>query len=173
MPGDPATMNEDDAMERGTRIHRLLEYLPQVAPSERAAYGPRVLATHDPELVADVIRLLDQPDLAHLWDPAALSEIDITADIDGIGRIHGTIDRLIISDDVVLAVDYKSNQIVPDDVDQTPTGILRQMAAYHAALGKIYPDRTISVAILWTSSGKLVHVPVKLLHDTLIGMSVP
>jgi len=173
MPGDPARADIEDAMERGTAIHSLLEYLPQADPKERKALGQRVLEHNDPGLVEEVVRLLDQPDLAHLWDPTALTEIDVTADIDGIGRIHGTIDRLIIREDSVLAIDYKSNQIVPDHATQTPLGILRQMAAYDAALRQIYPDRDVCVGILWTATGTLMQLPKELLHETLNGLSIP
>jgi ATP-dependent helicase/nuclease subunit A len=173
MPGDPAKSDQEDAMERGTKIHRLLEYLPQAAPTERHALGLRVLDNADADLVDEVIALLDNPDLTHLWHPDALTEIDITADLPGIGRIHGTIDRLIISDTEVLAIDYKSNQIVPIDVTQTPLGVLRQIAAYDAALRQIYPDRTVITGILWTSTAHFAALPSDLLHETLNGISIP
>jgi ATP-dependent helicase/nuclease subunit A len=173
MPGDPAKLNIEDAMERGTKIHRLLEFLPQTEVTNRHALGLRVLNDGDAELVSDVIQLLDNPNLAHLWDPSALTEIDITADLPGIGRIHGTIDRLIITKTEVLAIDYKSNQIVPDQPAQTPLGVLHQMAAYFAALRQIYPDRPIRMGILWTAAAHFAELPDDLLHETLNDLTIP
>ncbi len=173
MPGDPASMDHEDALERGTKIHRLLEYLPQAAPNTRHALGLRVLNNQDADLVAEVISLLEHPELAALWHPDALTEIDITADLPGIGRIHGTIDRLIITDTEVLAIDYKSNHVVPNAPSQTPLGVLRQMAAYFAALRQIYPDRVIKMGILWTATANFAELPNDLLHETLNGLTVP
>ncbi|WP_439153663.1 double-strand break repair helicase AddA [Yoonia sp.] len=170
LPGDPGAADED-AMERGTLIHRLLEHLPLVAPTERMALGLRLIERQDPALVSQVIGLLDTPALAHLWDGNALTEVDVTADIPGIGRIHGAIDRLLVMPDHVLAVDYKSNTVVPETAAQTPDGLLRQMAVYHHALGQIFPDHDVKVAILWTQTAVLMPLGADLLHDTLVLVS--
>ncbi|KJZ19431.1 double-strand break repair helicase AddA [Loktanella sp. S4079] len=172
MPGDPADHDGDAAKLRGTLIHKLLEYLPEIPKAERKAIGHRLIEQGDPDIVDAVITLLDEPHLAHLWDSNALSEVDVTAHIDGIGRIHGTIDRLIVNETQVLAVDYKSNHTVPSDTSKTPMGILRQMAAYFAALRQIYPDHDITVGILWTQNGQLDLLSPELLHETLKGISI-
>lgn len=167
LTGDPGATDED-AKERGTLIHRLLEHLPLTAPTDRLTYGLRLIERNDPDLVAEVIKLLDTPALAHLWDRAALTEVDVTADIPGIGRIHGAIDRLLIMPDHVLAVDYKSNAIVPETPAQTPDGLLRQMAAYDHALRQIFPDHAVQVAILWTQTADFMPLDADLLHETLL-----
>ncbi|WP_296374938.1 double-strand break repair helicase AddA [Yoonia sp.] len=172
LPSD-VTGNDADAMARGTLIHRLLEHLPVIAPAKRMEFGLRLIEQDDPALVAQVISLLDNPALAHLWADNALTEVDITADIPGIGRIHGAIDRLLIATDCILAVDYKSNAVIPDDPAQTPAGLLRQMAVYHHALGQIYPDMPVQVAILWTASGRLTLLPDDLLSGALANLPIP
>jgi len=48
---------------------------------------------------------------------------------------------------------------VPDTPDAVPEGLLRQMGAYAAALGDIYPDREIETALLWTRTGGLMPLP--------------
>jgi ATP-dependent helicase/nuclease subunit A len=162
LPGDTLE-GDEDAMERGTMIHLLLEHLPLVAPQDRAAHAAALIPLADPALIADVARLLDQPELGHLWADDALAEVPITADLLGLGRIHGTIDRLIVTGDRVLAVDYKTNRQVPDQATQTPLGVLRQQAAYRAALMQVFPGRQIDVAILWTANGQLMTLPDDLL----------
>jgi ATP-dependent helicase/nuclease subunit A len=173
MPGDPADLDSDDAMARGTLIHRLLEHLPLADAKDRHDLGMRIIQTGDATLVASVMRLLEIPSLAWLWVSDALTEVDITADIIGLGRIHGAIDRLIITDTKITAIDYKSNRVVPDNAADTPIGLQRQMAAYHNALAQIYPDHTIEAAILWTDTGTLTVLPDDLLHDALNGVTVP
>ncbi len=172
MPGDPGGDDQDAAKERGTRIHSLLEHLPLALPENRMALGQRLIGPNDDELITEVVTLLATPGLSHLWDNAALTEVDITADIPPIGRVLGAIDRLIIRPDSILAVDYKSNRLVPDQPAQTPLGLLRQMAAYHAALTQTYPNRNIEIAILWTQTAKLMPLPPDLLHEALNSVTV-
>ncbi len=171
--GDPSELDVEDALARGTMIHKLLEHLPMVPSEKRLDLGLRLIQSDDQALVLEIITLIDTPDLAWLWATEALTEVDITADIAGIGRIHGAIDRLIITDQKITAIDYKSNKLVPDTPPQTPLGLQRQLAAYHQALSAIYPDHTIEAAILWTHTGSLMVLPEDLLHDALIGLATP
>jgi ATP-dependent helicase/nuclease subunit A len=170
LPGDVAD-DDEDAKERGTQVHLLLEHLPRAKREDRAGLGHALVPT-DTVLTDSVIRLLDQSDLAHLWTSGALTEVPITADLPGLGRIHGTIDRLILTPTTVLAVDYKTNRIVPDSPAQTPLGVLRQQAVYDAALRQVFPDRQIEVAILWTTTSQLMALPATLLHETMTGLAV-
>lgn len=167
MPGDPAGDDPADALERGTQIHLLLEHLPLAARDMRHELGLQLLQTNDAALVDEVIALIDKPDLAWVWGADALTEVDITADIPGLGRIHGAIDRLIIGPDTITAIDYKSNRLVPAAPGDTPLGLQRQLAAYSHALQQIYPNHTIKAAILWTSAGTLTVLPQQHLHDAL------
>ena len=167
MPGDPAGDNVEDAMERGTQIHLLLEHLPMAAPMARRQLGLQLLQTNDTDLVDDVIALIEKPDLQWIWGAEALTEVDITADIPGLGRIHGAIDRLIIGASSITAIDYKSNRIVPATPQETPIGLQRQLAAYEHALREIFPDHAIETAILWTHSGTLTKLPQQHLHEAL------
>jgi ATP-dependent helicase/nuclease subunit A len=171
LAGDLAD-DDADAKERGTLIHLLLEHLPRAAPADRAGLG-HALVPVDPTLTDSVIRLLDQSGLTHLWGDDALTEVPITADLATLGRVHGTIDRLILTPSTVLAVDYKTNRLVPGSPAQTPLGVLRQQAVYHAALRQVFPDRQITVAILWTATAQLMHLPEPLLQETMTGLAMP
>lgn len=173
MAGDPSELDPDDAMARGTLIHKLLEHLPMAAADQRMALGLRLIQSDNAALVQEVMDLIDKPDLAWLWATEALTEVDVTANLAGIGRIHGAIDRLIITDGKITAIDYKSNKSVPESAEQTPMGLQRQLAAYHLALRAIYPDHKIEAAILWTHTGSLMVLSDALLHDALIGLATP
>ena len=92
-----------------------------------------------------------------------LREVALAAPLPGLGVMTGTVDRLLIAPSRVLAIDYKSNAEVPDTAADTPEGILRQMAAYRAALREIWPGRRVEVAVLWTRSRSLMPLPDPLL----------
>jgi ATP-dependent helicase/nuclease subunit A len=79
----------------------------------------------------------------------------------------GVIDRLIVEDTRVLAVDFKTNAAIPDTPDTVPEGLLRQMGAYAAMLAPLYPDRRIDTAILWTRTATLMPLPHDLVSAAL------
>jgi ATP-dependent helicase/nuclease subunit A len=182
LPGD-AGLTEEAAKRRGSQIHLLLEGLPGVDPtlwSEKA----RLILSQDewratPEeadtLYHEVRAVLSDPGLHHLFGPETLAEVAISARLDELGgrRIHGVIDRLIIHPDHILAVDFKTNAVVPADAKTCPEGILRQMGAYAAALSQIYPGRRIDTAILWTRTAALMPLPNDLVIQALRRSTLP
>ena len=118
---------------------------------------------------------MTKPELNFVFTPEALAEVDISADLPSLGgrRIHGTIDRLVINETEILAIDFKSNAVVPSDAAHCPEGILRQMAAYGEALKLIYPDKKINMAVLWTKTATLMALPGGLLSDALSRTDLP
>ena len=178
--GETGLDDEDVAMARGRLLHTLLEHLPTVPPEDRATLGHTLLQGHpdtfdaEPNMVPDVMNLIIDPKLSHIFASDALAEVDVTAALPQNGlRMHGAIDRLIVTDTTVLAVDFKTNRLVPDSPDRTPDGLLRQMGAYHAALVQIFPDHQIEVAILWTATATLTTLPEKLVSNALAAVTAP
>lgn len=177
LAGDHAELPEDDAKLRGTAIHLLLEHLPNIPVADRPHAAQNLIKSLDAGTIVDdvpahVDRILTAPHLSHLWTTDALAEVDITATI-GPHRFHGTIDRLLVTDTRVLAIDYKSNKIVPSDPAKTPEGLLRQMGAYHAGLTAVFPDHEIEVAILWTETANLMPLENDLVSAALNRVTVP
>jgi len=176
LPGDIDEDDSEGAKARGRIIHTLSEVLPGVVPADRARIAQTLMARHaDRNLVADAASLIDEvlalladPDLAAIFEDG-LPEVDITATLPELrdSRIHGAIDRLLVTKTEVLAVDLKSNRVVPDRVEQVPLGLRRQMAAYRGALTQIYPDRAVGTALLWTRTGALMKLPDDMLSHAL------
>ena len=158
-------LDETAAMRFGTKVHLLLEHLPSVSPAERAMLAQGLLSDFDEKeenaaVCAEVETVLSNKDLAPLFAEDALSEVALSAPSATLGkRLHGIIDKLILSEDRVLAVDFKTNATVPEAPQDTPLGILRQMGAYSEALALIYPNRKIETAILWTKTASLMTLP--------------
>ncbi len=87
--------------------------------------------------------------------------------------MQGIIDRLIVSGDHVLAVDFKSNALVPDRAENVPPGILRQLGAYAAVLQQIYPDRRVDLAIVWTATVQLMPIPLNIVRAAMQNPTLP
>ncbi|OOY03642.1 double-strand break repair helicase AddA [Thioclava sp. F28-4] len=164
--GDGETMDEDEALRHGRNLHRLLEHLPERPRDQWEDLAELLLSEGEDALLpgeiepvlAEAIRVLEAPGMAAWLGPDCLAEVELTAALEEFGgqRIHGFIDRLRIDAEGVHVLDYKSNRIVPASPDQVPEGIVRQMAAYRAALRQIHPGRSITCAILWTQDGTIM-----------------
>ena len=170
LPGEEG-LDEDAAKSRGRNIHRLLEVLPEWPQPVWPDIAAQVLGPDaDPSLLSEVTGVLTAPDLAALFAANTLSEVPITAHLDALEerRIHGVIDLLVIQDARILAVDFKSNAIVPQTPETCPEGLLRQMGAYAHALQTLYPNHKIETALLWTSVPKLMYLTHDLVTDALL-----
>ncbi|WP_297770458.1 double-strand break repair helicase AddA [uncultured Roseovarius sp.] len=176
LPGERG-LDEEAAKRRGRQVHRLLEFLPSVPAQDWPATAARLLSNGGDTatgeelalLLAEAEKVLIRPGLHALFAPGALTEVAITANLDALQgrRIHGIIDRLIIEDARVLAVDFKTNALVPDVARECPDALLRQMGAYAHALAQLYPDRRIETAILWTRTATLMPLPHDLVTEAL------
>ena len=67
----------------------------------------------------------------------------------------------------MLIVDYKTVRPPPASEDEVPAIYLRQLAAYRAALARIYPGREIRCALLWTEGPLLMPISPEILAGYL------
>ena len=75
------------------------------------------------------------------------------------GRIiSGQIDRLVITTDKVMIVDYKTNRPAAKSLEQVPSGYLKQLRAYKKLAAQIYPDKKIETYILWTNTAQMMEI---------------
>ncbi|MCC5987321.1 MAG: double-strand break repair helicase AddA [Pararhodobacter sp.] len=160
------------ALARGSMIHLLLEHLPALPRGDWPEQANALLAAFDaPEVEAlaciiEAMAILNDSSLEWLFAPEVLAEAALGGD--WLGRpLWGAIDRLLVEPERVLAVDFKSNRLVPETAADTPEGLLRQMAAYAHLLRAIYPARRIETAILWTSSARLMPLDTALMEPAL------
>jgi ATP-dependent helicase/nuclease subunit A len=103
------------------------------------------------------LAILDHPDFAPLFAPGSLAEIPIVGIVDG-RALSGQIDRLVVAEDRVLIVDFKTLRAAPATEDEVPSIYLSQLAGYRAALAGIYPGREICCALLWTQGPWLMPI---------------
>ena len=174
----PSRMAQDGRFLRGTLTHALLQHLPSLPETARAAAAEVFLATRGAALSARVRSQIVDEALAILADPAfsalfgsqSRAEVPIAAVIpptSGRGaalRINGQIDRLALVDGEVLVVDYKTNRPPPTRAEDIAEAYLLQLAAYRLALAEIYPGRRVRAAILWTDGPRIMEIAEQLLE---------
>jgi len=169
---------EDEAwrFRRGLLIHRLLQTLPDLAPDQRAEAGARFLASPqhrlDPArqaaLLAEVLGVLDDPRFARVFGPGSLAEVPVVGRI-GDKVLSGQIDRVLVTDEAVWIVDFKTNRPPPTEVRDVAPVYLGQMAAYRAAVSTIWPGRPVRCALLWTDAPRLMELPDAVLDRIALG----
>ena len=158
------------AAKRGVLVHALLERLPDVPADDRARLATEWLARNGREFdeVAQhemrdlALRVLETPEFSDVFGPDSLAEVPMAATVAG-QVIAGTIDRILIKDDAITIVDFKTARRPPSTADSVPDSILKQMAAYAVALEAIYPGRTIRAGVLYTQTPQLIEIPQELI----------
>ena len=172
----PSLVSGSQRFLRGTLAHTLLEHLPALKPSQRRKAAMTYLEQAGGELpdkarkaLADeVVRVLGQEDFAAVFGTGSLAEVPIIGEIALPGggpplRITGQIDRLVVLPDAVVLVDFKTNRPPPRALADVPRAYLLQLSAYRLILNRIYEDRPVRAALLWTSIPELMPIPGHLL----------
>ncbi|MEK9968050.1 MAG: double-strand break repair helicase AddA [Ferrovibrio sp.] len=173
-PLSPTTQKNQDGLKRGRLIHRLLQTLPDLPEAERRPAAARFLgnATHGLDsasqagLLNEVMALLGDPQFAAIFQPGARVEAPLTGRI-GNRLVTGQVDRLLVTDQALLVLDYKTNRPPPLVVTEVDPAYLDQMALYRGLLGQVFPNRRIDAALVWTFAALLMPLPNDLLDQRL------
>jgi ATP-dependent helicase/nuclease subunit A len=167
------------ALQRGTLVHRLLQSLPDIAPERRRDAALGYLARNaggwsDGECAAlaeSVLALIGNPLFAPVFASGSRAEVSIAGRLDRPGRpaalVSGQIDRLVVTPTEVLIVDFKTNLAPPSLPAGAPSAYVRQLALYRAILQKLYPQRLVRAALLWTETPELMEIPAPALDAQL------
>jgi ATP-dependent helicase/nuclease subunit A len=168
----PIAQGDQHRFLRGLLTHRLLQTLPDVSAGrqEEAARSYVSNPVHELDekmqasIVSEVMAVLRHADFGRLFGPGSQAEVPVVGLI-GDRAISGVIDRLLVTDEEVLIVDYKTNRPPPDQVDGVSEAYLHQLASYREVLRKIYPGRPIRCALIWTYNTRLMEIADALLDQ--------
>jgi ATP-dependent helicase/nuclease subunit A len=174
----PPKANQNMGTDYGTALHALLEILPKLPPQDQAraardyvtAEAPHLNQASQDALQKTALALVNNPKFAPLFSSQSRAEVTLRGVVYHHQKAHqfkGQIDRLLISDDKITIVDFKSNSKVPPKLSDIPPAYVMQMALYKAALAEIYPNHKIETALLWTKRQKLQTLPAALLQNIL------
>ncbi len=116
------------------------------APSSQAR-GRELAEALRQEIVAETLAVLADPDFAPLFGPTSLAEVPIVARI-GEGEeareLTGQIDRLVVLEEALLVLDYKTNRPPPTRPEEVAPAYIAQLAAYRIALQALFPGRGLA-----------------------------
>ncbi len=152
---------------RGLLTHTLLQFLPAIADDKRAQVGKLYLDRQAKDLeesvrediLREVLTLMRESAFADIFGPNSQAEVAVSGLLPSGRLISGQIDRLVVRGDEVLIIDYKTNRPQPAAPSDVPPVYMAQMRAYKEALMKIYPDKQIRAALLWTYGAVLMELP--------------
>ncbi|OLF71442.1 hypothetical protein AWH62_12920 [Maricaulis sp. W15] len=160
---------------RGDVIHKLLQTLPDLPPDRRQAAAQRFLSVRADiaeadraQIITETLGILDHPDFAPLFGPGSRAEVALVGHAPGLPDrtiIRGQVDRLVVTDNEVLIIDYKTNRPPPSEVAAVAKVYLGQMATYRALLRAVHPGKSVRCALLWTDAARLMPLPDAVLDD--------
>ena len=143
--------------KRGTVIHKLLQYISSVGVQNREQVAYQFLEQHLPEfsdierckIVCEVLKLCAT--YPEIFSEQSMPEVPIIGEVGG-KIISAKVDRLVINQDKVIIVDYKTNRPAAKNLDEVPDLYIKQLQSYKMLLEKIYPTKDIETYILWTNT---------------------
>ncbi len=160
--GDKA--KTDRSLLKGRLLHRMLQTLPDFAPTDRLAAAQRYLErsarrwSQDERetLIRSVLRLLEEPTLQGVFTGHAQPEVSIMGTLSLKGRdyaVSGRVDRMAVFDDRVVVLDYKTNRVPPQTVEAIPFAHKAQLAIYREILAPLYPGKRVDCVLVYTENG--------------------
>ena len=163
-------------------MHRLLQSLPDIPAARRAKAAEGYLARKGKELDSEqhqkiaeqVLALLDDAQFSELFLPGSRAEVPIVGWVELHGekwRVSGQVDRLAVTEDFVLIGDFKTNRPGPRRIQEVPRSYIRQLALYRAVLKKLYPDKPVRAALIWTEVPDLMELSGAMLDDALAAIT--
>ncbi len=173
----PFDSGREARLRRGRLIHSLLQYLPEIPPERRSAAGAAYLA-REPGLTGSqrtgmlqaAMGLLCDAEFSELFGPGGRAEAVVIGTSDRLPRgmiINGRVDRLVVTPQRVLVIDFKTDQPAPGDVSAVAETYITQMAVYSAVLETAFPGREIVALLCWTDGPKMMRIPPALLSESL------
>lgn len=149
--------------KRGTAIHKLLQFICTVDKTEREKAALLFINKHLPEfslrdktsIVKEVLELCLK--YSELFSINSLAEVPIIGEVDG-KIFSAKVDRLVVLENKVMIVDYKTNRPAAKCLEDIPSIYLKQLKIYQSLLEKIYPDKDIETYLLWTNTCHMMKV---------------
>jgi len=158
------------ALARGRIVHRLMQSLPDIPEANRKAAIAHYLkraaadfsAAEQDEMTRQIVAILNDLVFAEVFAPGSRAEVSVAGRVTGSEAepipVAGQADRLAVTPESVLITDYKTDRLVPQSAADVPKPYIGQLALYAAVLSRIYPEKTIRAALIFTGGPALIEV---------------
>ncbi len=152
-------VSDVDGQWRGILIHRLLQTRCDNPHATFTELQHRLTvdlpADLFPSCWQEVSTVLADAALRFLFDQTlyqrAHNEVPVFYQADG-ALIHGIVDRIVITEKCVYVIDYKTHRTTQrDELSRLAQQYQPQMACYHEAATRLWPDKQINTALIFTA----------------------
>ena len=168
---DPRAYTDQDAdgSQRGMVIHRALDLLsrrpPLTADQVRLQIRQESSMTDDVELdhwLDEACKTLNDVKFERIFRPTdcqkVLNELPVLYQDDD-KTVFGLIDRLIVKDDSITLIDYKTHQVDDEaQLDKLAREFRHQLSLYKTGVSRLWPNTKINSGLLFTHSARLLWI---------------
>ncbi|WP_187470103.1 UvrD-helicase domain-containing protein [Wolbachia endosymbiont of Drosophila sechellia] len=137
-----------DGYARGLIIHSILQYMPKIEKERRKnwvrKYLDNINTSEDKDEIYSKILAFNEK-YGYLFDLGGKSEITLSGIIDG-EPVLVRLDRLCITQDKAIIIDYKSHRNVSVSLLNE---IKKQMLIYKTLVQEIYPNKQVECVVIW------------------------
>ena len=173
-----------DPRKRGMIMHNLLQLLPSQREADLLELAKTMIRYHVPAFDSDneieklalffvqqIEAMKRDEQIAPLLMQEGKSELPIQGVLQGKGQknffVSGQIDRVVISEDEVHIIDYKTDRLMSKEAKDIKVDYIKQLALYQALMQQIYPTKKAKASILWTSKPALMTIDDLILTENL------
>jgi len=175
VPSGPISGEAALAARRGSLLHRLFELLPRLEPGARDDAALRLARHAMPELPEAEHAVLAREALgtidAHpeFFGPGSRAEVPVVGLV-GTTAVAGQVDRLVVAEDEVRILDFKSNRQPPARPEDAPQAYVAQLALYRALVAPLYPGRRVRCILVWTAGPTISEIAPEAMDAALAGL---
>ncbi|MGN0929741.1 MAG: double-strand break repair helicase AddA [Alphaproteobacteria bacterium] len=147
---------EETSLKKGSIIHKLLENFKgkniENFKTSALKYLEKMGLDDKEKIITQIENILTNPDFDFMFKNNTFAELEVA-----IENKTYRIDKLVINDDEILIIDYKTDAHIPNK-DDVPMTYKLQLANYKKVIGKIYPQYKIRTFILWFETATLMEI---------------
>ena len=143
-----------------------------MAPDAGLNFARRILVKNGLEagLAENIIGLITHPDHSDFFGADSQAEVSIGSILQNGQRITERIDRLVVRDNDILVLDYKTDWNVPEQARGRPSPC-PAACPLCPNLGQAYEGKPVRAAILWTSLPRLDWIADDTLRKAISSMA--
>lgn len=157
--------NDTKLYNRGRIIHKILQFLPDTKQDKRSQIIEDFLQKQASDfdlaerqkIKTEVLNLLNDEYFAPLFSENSAAEVSLMGLVED-RIISGQIDRLVVTGNKVMIVDYKTNRPAAKTLNDVPKAYVKQMRAYKKLVENIYENKEVETYILWTNTAKMMKI---------------